>query len=175
MYDISEKREAIRELQGLLLELSYTDPRLLGVAVDGDYSNRTAEAVLTFQHHYGIDESGVVDLVTWEAISERALRAKRRRLANAGLALPSGLPLAIGSVGHPVLVLQSALGELGNIYTELPRIAATGSYRDGTAYAVSLLQRKYGLSETGVTDDETWMRIMRDRDTRERISYELNR
>ena len=175
MYDVSKKREATRELQRLLLELSYTDPRLIGVAVDGDFSERTAEAVLTFQHHYGLDESGIVDLLTWEAIAERGLRAERERLASASLQIPSGLPLTVGAVGHPVLVLQSALGELGEVYSELPRVAATGSYRDGTAYAVSLLQRKYGLRETGVTDAETWMRIMRDRDTRDKISYELNR
>ena len=175
MYDIRNRREAVKELQKLLLELSEDDPRLLRVAVDGDYSARTAEAVLTFQHHYGLAESGIADLVTWQALADAGLRRRALRRARTEADFPSALPLGIGAVGRPVLNLQAALAELGDAYPELPRIAVTGSYRDGTAYAISLLQRKYGLSETGITDEETWARVMRDANTRERISYELNR
>ncbi len=175
MYDISDRRAAIRELQGHLLEIAYTDQRIPKVIIDGDYSERTAEAVLRFQSRAGIAPSGIVDYLTWNAIATEGGRIRRLREMQGELSVPSALPLEIGSVGHPVLMLQSVISGLTEFYPELPRVAPTGSYRNGTSYAVGLLQRKYGLPETGITDQETWMRIMLDGITRERLSYELNR
>ena len=174
MYDISDRRAAIRELQGHLLEIAYTDLRIPKVIIDGDYSERTAEAVLRFQNRAGITPSGIVDYVTWNAIATEGGRKRRIREMRSELYIPSEFPLEIGSVGHPVLVLQSVISGLTQYYPELPHVAPTGSYRNGTAYAVGLLQRKYGLPETGITDEETWMRIMLDGATRDRLSYELN-
>lgn len=175
MYDISDRRAAIRELQRHLLEIAYTDLRIPKVIIDGDYSDRTAEAVLRFQNRSGIAPSGIVDYITWNAIAREGEENRRLREMQSELYVPSTLPLEIGAVGHPVLMLQSIIGELTEFYPELPRIAPTGSYRNGTAYAVGLLQRKYGLPETGITDQQTWARIMLDGATRERLAYELNR
>ena len=175
MYDIRNKSEAIRELNGYLLDIAYIDPRIPRVSAEGVYSLRTAEAVLAFQTQAGLPPTGAVDFDTWQAIAERSREIRLERERARSLAVPSALPLSIGSVGHPVLVLQSAIGELTDYYDELPLVATTGSYRHGTAYAVSLLQRKYSLPETGVTDRMTWERIMLDAATRDRLSSELNR
>ena len=174
MYDISNKRDAIRQLQEFLLEIAYTDNRIPKVALDGIYSERTAEAVLRFQNREGLQPSGVVDYLTWNAIAAEGMLLRRRRRERSDYSMPTSLPLSIGSVGHHVLVLQSAIGELGDVYTDLPSVVPSGSYRNGTAYAVGMLQQKYGLPQTGITDQETWTRIMLDRATRERLSYELN-
>ena len=175
MYDVRNKKESIRELNSYLLDIAYDDPRIPFVSLEPFFTSRTTEAVLAFQHAMGLDVSGIVDFDTWQALAERSKEIRKKEARERSLSIPSALPLSIGSVGHPVLMLQSTIGELGEYYDELPRVATTGSYRNGTAYAVSLLQRKYGLAETGITDPETWERIFRDAETRERLSLELNR
>jgi peptidoglycan hydrolase-like protein with peptidoglycan-binding domain len=175
MYDIRNRGDAIRELNTYLLDVAYADPRIPRVSIEPFYTERTTEAVLAFQRTEGLSPTGAVDYLTWQALWEKARAVRLDRRRERSLSLPSALPLSIGSVGHPVLVLQSTIGELSEYYEELPRIATTGSYRNGTAYAVSLLQRKYGLTETGITDAETWERIFFDAATRDRLSVELNR
>ncbi len=174
MYDIRNRGDAIRELNAYLLDVAYVDSRIPRVSLEPFFSARTTEAVLTFQRTEGLSPTGIVDFETWQALWERARGIRLDRERERSLAIPSGLPLSVGAVGHPVLVLQSTIGELAEYYDELPRLATSGSYRSGTAYAVSLLQKKYGLPETGITDAETWERILGDQATRERLSVELN-
>ena len=175
MYDIRNKGDAIVRLNEYLLDVAYVDARIPKVSLEPFFSPRTTEAVLAFQKTEGLSPTGTVDFATWQALWSRAERIRAERERESSLFIPSELPLAVGSVGHAVLVLQSTIGELAEYYEELPRVATTGSYRSGTAYAVSLLQRKYGLPETGVTDRMTWERIRLDQATRERLSVELNR
>ncbi len=175
MYDVRNRGDAIRELNAYLLDVAYVDPRIPKVSIEPFFSGRTTEAVLAFQRAEGLSPTGIADFETWQLLWERARIARRDRARERDLSIPSGLPLSVGAVGHPVLVLQSTIAELAEYYDELPHVATTGSYRSGTAYAVSLLQKKYGLPETGVTDTETWVRILRDHATRERLSVELNR
>lgn len=175
MYDIRNKGDAIRELSEYLLDVAYVDFRIPKVSLEPFFTPRTTEAVLAFQRTEGLSPTGVVDFDTWQALWKRAQLIRLERERRRALAIPSALPLSIGAVGHPVLILQSTIGELAEYYDELPRVATTGSYRSGTAYAVSLLQKTYGLPQTGVTDAETWERIIGDHATRERLSVELNR
>ena len=175
MYDVRNKGDAIRELNAYLLDVAYRDPRIPKVSLEPFFTGRTTEAVLAFQRAEGLSPTGTVDNETWRLLWERAREIRLEQGRARDLSIPIGLPLSVGAVGHPVLVLQSTLGELAEYYDELPRVATTGSYRSGTAYAVSLLQRKYGLVETGITDAETWQRILSDLATRDRLSVELNR
>ncbi len=174
MYDINDNKSAILALQTLLQELAYADSTLPKQSLDGVFSARTEEAILAFQQREGLALTGIADLETWEAIAVAAQEANTLRMMRRDPAIPSTLPLTIGSIGHSVTVLQSAIGELSEVYDELPALLVTGSYRNGTAYAVSLLQKKYLLPETGITDHATWNRIMQDLATRERLSIEGN-
>jgi peptidoglycan hydrolase-like protein with peptidoglycan-binding domain len=175
MYDVRNRGDAIRELNAYLLDVAYVDPRIPRVSLEPFFSGRTTEALLAFQQTEGLSPTGVADFETWQLLWERARRIRLDRARERDPDIPQGLPLSVGAVGHPVLVLQSTIAELAEYYDELPRLATTGSYRSGTAYAVSLLQKKYGLAETGITDAETWERILGDHATRDRLSVELNR
>ena len=175
MYDIRNQGDAIRRLNAMLLDIAYEDPSIPRVSVEPYFSSRTTEALLAFQQLEGLAPSGAADFETWQRLSERARGIRLERAQKRDPHIPSGLPLSVGALGHPVSVLQSTIGELAEYYDELPRLAVTGSYRSGTAYAVSLLQRKYGLPATGITDAKTWVRILGDHATRDRLSVELNR
>ena len=175
MYDIKSRESAILSLNAALLDIAYFDTRIPKVSLEPIFSKRTEDAVLAIQHATGLAPSGRVDYPTHLAIIEKADEAKRQKDYAQSLSFPSELPLSIGSNGSYVLILQAAISELSEYYEELPRVAITGSYKNGTAYAVSLLQRKYRLPETGNTDARTWHRILLDLTTRDRLSIELNR
>lgn len=51
--------EDVRELQGLLQVNGYTVPR------NGIFCRQTKEVVITFQHKCKLQETGVVDYITW--------------------------------------------------------------------------------------------------------------
>ena len=84
------------------------------------------------------------------------------------------LPLSVGSRGTSVYLLQAMIGELAENYRSIPAPDVSGRYGTSTAYAVGLLQRRYGLPETGILDADAWQRILSDYTARTRVSERLN-
>ena len=174
MYDVSEKKNAVKALQKCLLELSRVIPALPGHPVDGVFSETTRDDVLIFQSHAGLPETGVADAPTWEAIKREYDQAVARRACEVGLPFPMTLPLSVGSRGTSVYLLQAVIGELAENYRSIPAPDVSGRYGTSTAYAVGLLQRRYGLPETGILDADAWQRILSDYTARTRVSESLN-
>ena len=57
MYDISDKSNAIRQVQLFLLELHYADEKYPHIAIDGIYGKETEDAVRMFQKSEGLPVS----------------------------------------------------------------------------------------------------------------------
>ena len=175
IYDATDKAEATRTLQKCLLELSRVIPNLPPHPSDGVFSETTRDDVLIFQSYAGLPETGVADAATWGALKRAYDDAvKKRECEETGLPFPMTLPLAVGSRGTPVYLIQSVIGDLTEYYRSVPAPNVTGRYGTSTAYAVGLLQRRYGLRETGVTDAATWRRILSDYTARLRLSETLD-
>ena len=175
MYDVTDKREAIRSLQTCLLELSRVIPNLPPHPADGVFSETTRDDVLIFQSYAGLPETGVADAATWEALKRAYDEAlEKRECEKKGLPFPMTLPLSVGSRGTSVYLLQSVIGELSEYYRSVPAPNVTGRYGTSTSYAVGLLQRRYGLTETGTTDAATWRRMLSDYTARQRLSETLD-
>ena len=173
MYDVTDKANAVKALQKCLLELSRVIPELPAHPVDGVFSEATERDVLIFQSHAGLPETGVADAATWAAIKREYDEAVARRACENGLPFPITLPLSVGARGTSVTLLQAVIGELTESYRSIPAPNVTGRYGSSTAYAVGLLQRRYGLPETGNLDAATWRRILSDYTARTRISESL--
>ncbi|MBE5960095.1 MAG: peptidoglycan-binding protein [Lachnospiraceae bacterium] len=76
--------------------------------------------------------------------------------------VPSSWPgsnLTIGSSGSKVLQLQEQLNAIANVYSNIPKIAADGSYGQRTADSVRAFQQEFDLPQTGVVDFATWYKI----------------
>lgn len=174
MYDVSERKNAIKALQKCLLELSRVIPELPSHPADGVFSETTRDDVLIFQSHAGLPETGVVDAATWGAIKREYDDAIAVRECEKGLPFPMTLPLSIGARGTSVYLLQAVIGDLCESYRSIPAPNVTGSYGSPTAYAVGMLQRRYGLPETGTLDAATWRRILSDYTARTRLFESLN-
>jgi peptidoglycan hydrolase-like protein with peptidoglycan-binding domain len=63
-------------------------------------------------------------------------------------------------IGQPIRSLQTMLRFITEADDRLPTVVPDGIYGQPTMTAVSAFQRLYGLSVTGVTDQETWERIV---------------
>ena len=174
MYDVSERKNAVRTLQSCLLELSRLIPELPSHAVDGVFSETTRDDVMIFQTHAGLPSTGTVDADTWAAIKREYDAAVSSRECERGLPFPMPFPLSLGARGTPVTLLQSVIGDLSDVYRSIPAPGVTGRYGSPTAYAVGLLQRRYGLPETGTLDAVTWRRILSDYTARTHLSETLD-
>lgn len=63
-------------------------------------------------------------------------------------------------VGQPVRSLQTMLRTLSEDDSDLPIIIPDGIFGNQTRQAVFAFQRKYGLPATGVSNQETWDKIV---------------
>src|SRR5215831_6871972 len=90
---ILQGRNLTLRMQGADVRLLQTELTLLGFAIpDGEagfFSDGTREAVLTFQARHDLDESGVVDERTAEAIAAE-LDGRTARLVSGHVRLASG-------------------------------------------------------------------------------------
>lgn len=129
----------IKPIQQALKDKGFYSGAITGIAKDSTYN-----AVLKFQESRQLTADGMVGVAT------------RERLFNdfTGDDEVAMLPLTIGSRGDYVLNLQYGL----RILCCSPG-ALDGVFGSGTESAVEKFQGKYGLSETGVVNGETWNRL----------------
>ncbi|MBQ8248867.1 MAG: peptidoglycan-binding protein, partial [Clostridia bacterium] len=62
--------DEISLLQQYLLTLSEVYPEIPTVEVNGVYGTATRDAVIAFQNLFGLDSTGIVDALTWDAITD---------------------------------------------------------------------------------------------------------
>lgn len=156
----ANEREAIRNLQRYLRQLSFVDEKIPTPPLDGIYGTRTREAVSAFQKSVGLPPTGEVDAVTWE----RLFAAYEASLVREGAPVPlaqfprlsEGYALRQGDESFLVRLIQYALSELETIYPDLGAVRETGIYDDATAEGVRNFQRRVGLPQTGEVDRATW-------------------
>lgn len=165
-YRIDDERGPIRELQRYLLTLAYLHEEIPKVTIDGFYSETTREAVKVFQQMENIEESGVVDLETWELLYTRYREATVAEESSSAFPHTSDFPLHLGETGIAVIVLQALLTELSYAYPNVLRPAVTGQFGLTTADSVRALQRNYGRYADGVVDLALWARMIRDYEAR---------
>lgn len=78
--------------------------------------------------------------------------------------VPSSFPgynLTIGSSGDKVRQIQQQLNRIAQNYPAIPRVTVDGIYGQGTADAVRVFQKVFGLPQSGITDFPTWYEISR--------------
>ena len=71
-YDLTvgSSGEAVRTIQEQLNRIAQNYPLIPKVPVDGQYTDKVAEAVRTFQGVFTLPKTGVVDYATWYKISD---------------------------------------------------------------------------------------------------------
>ena len=156
---------AVSELQYLLAVVAEFNSSVRPVRIDGIFGPNTASAVRDFQFDTGIPADGIVGEVTWRALYDTYVRLidslPENYFSSTTQPYP-GAPLRIGSRGDDVVLLQTWLNRISDVYTTIPKVTVDGIYGQNTAAAVREFQRIFGLEETGVTASYTWESIARE-------------
>lgn len=163
MNDHPNHSPAIQNLQRYLRQLSYDESTIPFVPIDGIFESRTEEALREFQRLRGFPVTGSADQETWERLyadyrASLALNSPPRAILIFPLEPPSDV-LDIGSVGLPVLVLQTMLLELHQNYLPLISVEVNGTYDEKTADAVRIFQALNHLPANGSVGALTWNAI----------------
>ena len=150
--------QPVRSLQYMLNQLAIHDPKLVRLAVDGVFGERTLEAVMVVQREYHEPVNGVVDLGTWEAIRQAYIKVELLYGTPPALnVLPNGGYTAEeGEEGEPVLIVQAMFVSLAKKITNFTPCELNGCNDGNTQADIRTIQGLAGLPVTGVLDRATW-------------------
>lgn len=155
----------VSELQAALKLLGYYDG-----AVDGEYSEQTAEAVSAFQKAAGLTANGIVDQQTWNRLfPPNPVSAEPTPAQNCACpqsdtttatetdaSNPPGFPiLQLGMRGDAVRGLQGLLRTQGFLQS-----SPDGVFGSSTEAAVIAAQTEYQLEPDGIVGTQTWLALM---------------
>ena len=154
------EKEAVRNMQRYLRQLSYTDSDILPVPIDGIFGDATRNSLIAFQQKNGLLPSGVADRESWDALYSSYLASVRRFSPPKGFSpfprVPEEYSLSMGDIGFVVSSVQFLLNEISIIQDDIDTLAITGIYNIDTARAVSIFQAARDLSVNGEVDKATW-------------------
>lgn len=152
--------EAIRNLQRYLRRLSYVDPSIPPVAIDGIFDERTRDSLIAFQIRAGLPPTGRADRETWELLYSAYLDVLFRASLPQPLPLfpiaPEGYTVGQGDKGFLVSAVQFLLSEISTLYDLPLAVEITGAFDDRTEEAIRSMQRYFRLPLTGRVDKRLW-------------------
>ena len=131
--------DGVLNIQYYLSYISLFVPTVVSAALDGSYGPATANAVRSFQRTYGLQETGVVDRVTWDKIEDiyYSIVSQIDFEFYSGRILPfPGRVLREGLEGNDVRVLQEYLNYISNYYPDIPKVNVDGVFGPSTAEQV---------------------------------------
>ena len=159
------EKQAISNIQRYLRQLSYTDPDIQPVPIDGIFSNDTRNALKAFQRKHSLTDSGVADRETFETLYAEYLTSLAIHSPPEPLPVfprtPFAYELSLGDEYFAVSVLQLILNELRIIYDSFVPIIISGIYDEYTERNVTEFQIKNALPPTGRVDKATWDRLVK--------------
>ena len=130
--------------------------------IDGIFGEATQSAVQSFQREYGLPETGVVDLETWEAlfsVYQGMLESLPEGYFSATTEPYPGFPVRLGSRGEEVRRIQQYLNLISEAYPQIQRLVEDGIFGTGTQAAVLAFQSLFGLTPDGTVALLTYNRI----------------
>lgn len=160
MYHVGDKSAAVRNVQ-----------RMLDVQKSGIYDNVTRKNVASVQKKYGIEESGVVDLDTFDAIRDFYC-SRRRELLYRSMDRLEEFPYGVGDYGADVACINRLLDEMLGYYGIKIRGVRGSLYTAATSEAVRTLRKIFGLGGVGELDSSFYERIKRESLTRTMLNPE---
>lgn len=159
-------QDAIFNLQTYLRTISFADERITRVPIDGIFDSDTEKAVADFQRTRGLDETGIVDKPTWDAIFNEfkliTQNTDRSPSVNFFPPEPENYEAQFGQESAFISLVQILLRELSSIYEGFEDVEITGKFDMATQDAVKIFQQASRLPVTGRVDLRTWNRLSRD-------------
>lgn len=133
--------------------------------IDGIFGEKTEAAVVAFQDIFNLQPDGIVGQATWYALVRlyiavtnlAELQSQGQTFYNIAWAGPN--PISQGDRGIRVEQLQYMLRVLSSYISDIPPVAVDGIFGPATRAAVIAAQGRFGLSQTGSVNFDTWEAI----------------
>lgn len=151
-----QDHETICLLQRAINTVSYDDPAIPNVLVDGCMDDRCISAIKVFQQLFFNRDDGIIDKQTWDTLFSNALQIERGIHTNQGLPPFPKEPIAIGAHGPSILLIQNRLCTISNFYSSIPKIHADACFGEATHQCVLAFQALLGLKKDGIVNQMTW-------------------
>ena len=156
--DMRDKRANVHEIQGYLRRIAFERDDIPLIVPDGIYGPETTDAVRAFQRAFGLEQTGVVDRRTWDAIVAEYTAIIRKRTPPRPISpFPSrDTVVQPGDEGDVVYIVQIMLDSISDYFSDLRRVPVSGTFDKQTENAVRDLQLRANMPVTGRVDKETW-------------------
>jgi len=170
MYRLDDTAAAVREIQKYMHTISdgITDsiPR---IAIDGIYGSETREAVRAFQEYYGLFESGVVDLITFNLLFSIFDKMRDERRIQDYVITDFGFPIKLGTQNADVAVIHILISELSESFDSIGDVGRGRYFSEKSEEAVQTIQDIFGMPKTGEVDKNLYERMMLELDAIKRL------
>lgn len=153
--------QPIRSLQTMLRTIASVHPDQVTAVPDGVYGTQTAQSVSSFQRRSGIPATGVVDLRTWNAITDeyRNCQIESQPAQHLCITLNSRQVIRLGDEGVHIPLIQTVLFVLSQIYDQIPEPEITGVWDLPSRDSLIAFQTISNLEPTGELDKTTWRHL----------------
>ena len=168
MYDIKDKKAAIREIQRYIFVATDGEEGYPHVSISGICDAETKHAVEILQHEMGIDESGEIDIITFNGIYARYLSAKAQNEVKSATIRYDDYPLMRLDSGTSVARLNYYMRELLPYY-DLEHTPEENVFTQTTAANVQRMQAIFGYEVNGIADADFTDRLHREVAIREKF------
>lgn len=148
----------VQSLQHMLNHLARTFPNLPRLGESGIFDEPTLEAVMIFQRDFGLPVTGIVDQVTWDAITgayyQNLIQFGEPPLLHV---FPGGTSrVRENEQAAELFIVQAILTELFNIFSNFETVELNGVNSGATLRDLRQIQTLASLSESGTLDRATW-------------------
>ena len=146
---LGDTGDGVLALQYYLSYISLFVPTINSVSYDGSFGKQTEDAVKSFQKTYRLNETGVVDRLTWDNIENvyyGILREMDYRFKQGAILPFPGRVLRLGIVGDDVKALQEYLNYIARTYPTIPTVTADGDFGEATASQVRAFKTTFGYN-----------------------------
>ncbi len=151
-------KDVIYEIQEALRKLSFYDPRLIPLTVDGIFGAQTKQAVTVFQTLYGLEPTGSVDRATWEELQDSVQDITAPPVQPIHIFPNPSFLLRPNEENENELVqaVQQMLNILSEYYANILSVTINGIYDEPTVNEIRKIQEMHRIEPTGMLDVLTW-------------------
>ena len=150
--------DAVFEAQSYLRNIGRLDSDISKVVPDGIFAAETTEAVKSFQKKYGLEETGIINLETWELIKNKNSEAvfTASEPVQIERITKEDLPLIKGMDNPLVYTLHLMLNNVAERYDNFTPLPLQSLFDENTEREVRRWQRVISHTESGQVDKVTW-------------------
>lgn len=153
----------VQVLHYVLRTISFFDPDLPELRVNGVFNDNTRTMVINFQNKYNLPATGAVDATTWNKIVEvyeNIIKKLPKEYVGYEDEFFQGRLLALGMEGDDVRIIQKFLLTICQKFKTIPGVRVSGVFDDVMERSVMKIQTIFNEPVTGVIDPVTWYNIV---------------